>query len=372
VGGDVPTTLLGVPPEASYPHHASRHRRHPQIGPIPSTAALAPASLVGMKTNLAAIAAQQGGVVMRSQAVACGYAIDEINHLLRRGEWVSLRRGAYMAREVYDAMTDIQRHLAIIHAVARSLHRPAVVSHVSAVVLRGDLPTWGLDLSEVHVSRSDLHSPRHEAGIHHHAGSLPDEDVELIDGIRVTTMARTILDTARTTPFEASVVVADAAFRKEPSAHKLALTRLDTMRDWRGARNAGAVLAFADSRSESVGESRCRVLFDDIGLPAPDLQREFYDATGRLIGRSDFYFEKHRTIGEFDGKAKYLRSMTPGEDPGDVVWREKKREDRLRAEGYEVARATWRDLDHRREVRERFRAAFARAERAGGGGHPAS
>lgn len=315
-----------------------------------------------MKTDLAAIAAQQGGVVMRSQAVACGYSIDDINYLVRRGEWVSLRRGAYMERDVHDALTDMHRHLALVHAVVRSLHRPAVVSHVSAVVLRGDLPTWGLDLSEVHVSRADLHSPRHEAGVHHHAGALPQGDVEVINGIRVTTLARTVVDTARTTPFEASVVVADAAFRTEPEAQATALQRLDTMRDWRGARNAGAVLAFADGRSESVGESRCRVLFRDIGLPPPDLQREFSGADGRLIGRSDFYFEEYFTIGEFDGKAKYLRSLDADADPGEVVWREKKREDRLRAEGYEVGRVIWADFDHPRDVLARFRAAFARAQ----------
>lgn len=212
-----------------------------------------------MRTDLAAVAAQQGGVVMRGQAIAAGYSADDIDHLVRRKEWVSLRRGAYMERDVHDAMTDVERHLALVHAVVRSLQQPAVVSHVSAVVLRGDLPTWGLDLSEVHVSRADLHSPRHEAGIHHHAGALPAEDVEKVNGVRVTTLARTVVDTARTTPFEASVVVADAAFRTAPEAQAVARARLDTMRDWPGARNASAVLAFADRRSESVGESRCRV-----------------------------------------------------------------------------------------------------------------
>jgi len=316
-----------------------------------------------MKTNLASIAAQQGGVVMRSQAIACGYAVDEINRLVRRGEWVSLRRGAYMERDIHDAMSDVQRHLALIHAAVRSLHRPAVVSHTSAVILHGGLPVWGLDLDEVHISRSDLHSPRHEAGIHHHAGSLPDEDVEVVNGVRVTTLARTVVDVARITPFEAGVVVADAALGRDPLVRDVALKRLDTMRDWRGARNAGAVLAFADGRSESVGESRCRVLFDDVGLPAPELQQEFYDEAGRLIGRSDFYFKKHRTIGEFDGKVKYLRSIDDGADAGEVVWREKKREDRLRSAGYEVVRTVWADLDHPTRVAARYRAAFARGTR---------
>lgn len=88
-----------------------------------------------------------------------------------------------------------------------------------------------------------------------------------------------------------------------------------------------------------------------------------------MIGRSDFYFEEERTIGEFDGKGKYLRSLRPEDDAGEIVWREKKREDALRSTGNEVARVIWLDLDHPKEVETRFRNAFARArqwsERAG-------
>lgn len=297
---------------------------------------------------------------MRAQALAAGCTAEEIDAMLRRKEWVSLRRGAYVERDVYDAMTPEQRHLALIHAVVRSLRVPAVVSHVSAVLLRG-LPTWGLDLSEVHVSRADLHSPRHEAGVHHHAGELLETEIELIDGVRVTGLPRTVIDTARVTAFEASVVVADQAFRSAPEAQQLALDRLNTMRDWQGSRNAGAVLEFADGRSESVGESRCRVLLDDIGLPKPDLQREFHTPGGRLIGRADFYFDEQRTIGEFDGKAKYLRPFRENDDPGEVVWREKKREDRLRELGNEVVRVITPDFSRPKAVEHRFRQAFARA-----------
>lgn len=315
-----------------------------------------------MNAYLRGIAAKQGGVVMRRQALDTGYTVEEVDYLVRKGEWVSLRRGAYVERSVYEAMTAEQRHLARIHAVTRSLHKPAIVSHTSAVVLR-DLPTHGLDLSEVHVTRRDLHSPRHEAGVHHHAGSLPVDDVELVDGVATTSLARTTLDTARMSDFESAVVVADAAFHRDPAAHKLALEKLDTMRDWRGARNAGAVVEFADGRAESVGESLSRLRFREVGLPAPDLQRKIYAPNGALVGIADFLFEEHWTIGEFDGKGKYLRSWRPGEDAGDVVWREKQREDALRELGYEVVRLIWADLYRPWVIEQRFRRAFARAAR---------
>jgi hypothetical protein len=315
-----------------------------------------------MDEIFAAIAASQGGVVMRSQALAAGYTEAEIDRRRRQKLWVPIRRGAYVERAVYAAMTREQLHVALVHAAVRSLAKPAVVSHVSAAVLRG-MPSWGLDLSLVHVTRGDLHSPRIEGGVHHHAGELRNDDLEQIDGIWVTSPARTAIDTARVTAFEAAVVVTDALLHRGLVDRGTILDRLESMRDWPGTCNAGRVAEFADGRSESVGESRTRVAFELVGLPRPDLQRLITTPDGKIVGRSDFLFDGLWTIGEFDGRVKYGRLLKPGEAPGDVVWREKQREDRIRDLGYEVGRIIWSDLSDRPAVAERFRAAFARARR---------
>lgn len=306
------------------------------------------------------IAARQGGVVMRAQALTAGYSAAEIDRRRQR-QWVSIRRGAYADRAGWEAMSPVQRHIALAHAVVQSLEVPAVVSHQSAVVMR-DLPAWDLDLSVVHVTRGDLHSPRLEAGVHHHAGKLLDEDLDMVGGVMLTAPARTAIDVARETPFEPSVVVADAMLHRGLVDKATMLDRLDRMRDWPGTCNAGRVVEFADGLSESVGESRTRVLFDAVGFPRPVLQKTITLASGELT-RSDFYFEEDNTLGEFDGRTKYGRLLKPGEDPGDVVWREKKREDRLRDLGYEVCRLIWAELRNRSLVAERFRAAFTRAGR---------
>jgi len=105
-------------------------------------------------------------------------------------------------------------------------------------------------------------------------------------------------------------------------------------------------MAFADGRSESVGESRSRVAIARAGLPAPDLQVEWYAAAdGRFLGRSDFGWRERRTVGEFDGRIKYGRLVPPGRQPGDVVFQEKRREDLIRGEGITVVRWTWAELD---------------------------
>jgi very-short-patch-repair endonuclease len=117
-------------------------------------------------------------------------------------------------------------------------------------------------------------------------------------------------------------------------------------------------LAFADHRSESVGESRLRVLMDTHGLPAPELQVEFGTGVGEVLARVDFLFRQHRVVVEFDGLVKYR------EDAVDVVLREKRREDQVRAAGYLVVRVDWDDLEHPELLVRRIRQAFALAEKA--------
>jgi hypothetical protein len=314
-----------------------------------------------MNDAFSTIAARHGGVVMRAEALTAGYTSAEIDRRRREGEWISIRRGAYVDRRMWKSMTSMQRHVALVHAVARSLELPAVISHQSAVVMHG-LPVWGLDLSLVHVTRGDLHSPRVEGGVHHHAGTLLDEDTSVVDGIAVTSPARTAIDTARVTPFEPSVAVVDAMLHGGLVEKRAMLDRLNRMRDWPGTCNAGRVVAFADGLAESVGESRCRVLFNEVGFPRPELQKVITLPTGE-VARSDFFFEEFSTLAEFDGQVKYGRLLRPGESAGEVVWREKRREDQLRDLGHEVCRVIWADLPHRSAVAERFRTAFARGRR---------
>ena len=314
-----------------------------------------------LEPQLAALASRQGGVILRRQALDCGYSDQEIEQLLRDGLWVRIRRGAYIERAVWDAMDRVARHRATVNAVTLVLEKPAVVSHISACVML-NLPTWGYDLSLVHVTRGDLHSPRIEGGVHHHAGAIADGDITVVDGIIVTPPDRTAVDVARLGGFERGVVVADATIRLLGGDRDALLRRMDQMRDWRGARAAGRVTEFADGRSESVGESRNRVLFELNGLPRPQLQVLIVDSTtGAVIARVDYFFEEEKTIGEFDGRLKYRAVPEDGLSAEDVVWREKRREDALRDQGYEVARSIWDDLRHPQLVVARYRRCFERA-----------
>lgn len=67
-------------------------------------------------------------------------------------------------------------------------------------------------------------------------------------------------------------------------------------------------------------------------------------SSGEFVARTDFAWEQERTVGEFDGRSKYGRLLRPGQDPGDAVFEEQRREDAIRDTGWEVVRWTWGDL----------------------------
>ncbi|MDQ2782240.1 MAG: hypothetical protein M3Y26_06850, partial [Actinomycetota bacterium] len=60
-----------------------------------------------------------------------------------------------------------------------------------------------------------------------------------------------------------------------------------------------------------------------------------------------------RVLVEFDGRVKYTSQQD--------LWDEKRREDRIRALGWEVVRLTWADLRRPGVVAARIEAAIARA-----------
>lgn len=160
----------------------------------------------------------------------------------------------------------------------------------------------------------------------------------------VTGIVRTLLDLARVLPFEPSVALLDGAlFRRvvDPAALAEGLAGTERMP---GARAAARAVRFADGPSESVGESRSRVLLHRLGLAPSVLQLAVRREDGVFVGCADFGWEGERVLGEFDGRVKYGRLLRPGQSPGDAVFEEKRREDALRDEDWRVVRWTWADL----------------------------
>ena len=70
-----------------------------------------------------------------------------------------------------------------------------VVSHMSAAAVHG-LPIWNEQLERVHLTRNRQGQGKVRRYVHLHCTPLPDRDVVEIDGFRVTSLARTVVDLA--------------------------------------------------------------------------------------------------------------------------------------------------------------------------------
>jgi hypothetical protein len=322
-----------------------------------------------MEGELGRICGEQHGFVLRGQAVACGYSDEAIATLVRGKRWTRLRRGAYALTAHWDSLDAMRRHVLVFRAAAARLDGDVVAAGPTALAALG-VPLWGVSLNEVHVHRQAGKTSRTDAGVAHHLGALPSEGIVEVDGLLVAPPSRALVDAARLLPFEPAVVLADGARRLVLPDVKEAMEVLESQRDWPGSIMASRALKFSDGRAATVGESRSRVLFARLGLPAPDLQRRIVDTSGELVAITDFYFDGFDTAGEFDGKLKYGRELyeRSGQiedvDLGAVVWNEKRREDAVRDEGNELVRVIWSELDgHDGSVRARVLRAFARATR---------
>ncbi|RBY95513.1 hypothetical protein DQ237_13330 [Blastococcus sp. TF02-8] len=280
-------------------------------------------------------------LILRRTALADGWSDDELARQLRRGELTRLRPGAYLP--VDTTRDPVRRHATLLAATLAALRRPAVVSHQSAAVLLG-LPLWGVRLDRVHVTRRPPASSEVGRHLRCHVAGLDDDDVVDVGGVAVTSPVRTALDLARTLAFEPAVVALDAWLgRKRLDPVQLA-ERTTGLGRMPGARAAARAVRFADGRSESVGESRSRVLLHRLGLAPSTLQLEIRTPDGGRVARADLAWESERVVGEFDGRVKYGRLLRAGQQPGDVVFEEKRREDAIRDEDWGVVRWTWAEL----------------------------
>lgn len=310
-----------------------------------------------MDPRLRAAERQHGGVFRVSDARACGHTADEIRELVRSGRWVRVRHGV-----VADGQTaaricsepDGPYRLAVAAEIcARSIW--LVASHHTAARLLG-LEFLGEVPDTVFLSTDVVGRARKPAGRRAHIRhvALPPDRVITCDGLPCTSAARTVVDLARELPFREAVVLADSALRKQLTSRAELQAVLNECRSWPGIREASRVVAFSDGRSEAVSESVARVVFAELGLPAPEPQVVIEDRAG-VIGRVDFLFKEQRTIVEIDGKVKYRG------DP-DARFKEQKREELLEAAGFEVVRLTWDEIAYKPVVvLRKIERTFARA-----------
>ena len=299
-----------------------------------------------------------GGIVTTSELAGCGIGKAAIRVLVRHGSLVPVRRGAYAQAAVVAGIAGPagrREHLLRLAAALAVIGPGAAGSHEDAALVHG------LDLLQrppgdlVTVTRPIGRDCRRIATpvVRIRAAALPPAQVTARNGVMVTSVARTVVDLARSSQFRSGVVVADSALYRGKTTKAELDAVLEACPRWPGIERARQVVEFSDARSESPFESISRIAFRDGGLPPPDLQ-VWVGADDRIVGRVDFLWRQYATVAEADGAIKYA-------DP-DRARMQLRRDAALREAGFEVVHFSWRELTATPgQVIESIRAAFRRS-----------
>ncbi|MDY7542179.1 MULTISPECIES: hypothetical protein [unclassified Cryobacterium] len=281
-----------------------------------------------------------------------------LNREVAVGRSVRLRRGVFVDAGGWDEVNDRDRHFLRMRAVASTRLTDPVFSHQSAAAIWG-LPVIGPWPDAVHLMAAGRRGVHSKNGVVWHHDRLGDSEVVEIDGMLVTSLLRTLIDLARTAHFLSAIAALDHGTKQHlvlpngtrtPGIEKDALLgRLENDGPLRGTRAARVAILFSDNRSGSVGESLSRGQIHLCGFPAPELQVRFVHADG-TVDITDYRWEQKQgartlfLLGEFDGYVKYTRNQyTQGRPIEEIVWDEKRREDRLRqTTGHGMTRWVWK------------------------------
>lgn len=282
------------------------------------------------------------GVFTCQDGDSVGVSVAQLRTLVAHGRLDRVAHGLYRVVQ----WTELAEADWIV-ARARQIGPRAVVAHASAAVL------WGLRtpyLPDEHARTLWTLRSREAFGAHRQPDVriLPAQfepwHVTELHGVKVTTLARTTLDLARSCPFERALVVMDHALALGVTA--VALIRIaQYMNGWPGSRVFRPAIAWADALSESALESIARGRTLASALPPPTLQHGLVGASGATY-RGDLVWPENGVVLELDGREKL--------DLGSVALiREKQREDDIRAASWQVVRMMYEDIYDVEQVRWR-------------------
>ncbi len=304
-----------------------------------------------MDDELSQLAESHGGVFTTAQAYAIGHDRRSLARARADRTIVSLGRSMYA---LSSALPDgaVERH-ALAARAALLVYPDAVTCGVSLLARRG-IVIWGAPLDVVDLVRPvDKEVLTQSCRIrppHPLLRPTAEDDSDAV--------AKALALTAIDHGFVAGVVAADDALHRGLVTASQLSAVVEELQRWPHAGRAQTMLALADGRSESAGESRVRLALclADIAVE-PQVVVEDPPGSGVVVGRVDLLIAGTKIVVEFDGKVKYADG-----DP-EVLWREKKREDRLRRLGYTVIRVTWAELERPAALLARIRAEIAKCAR---------
>lgn len=295
------------------------------------------------------------GLFLRREALEHGYRDRDLQVACRENAIAKVRHGAYVPRQTWTGADDIGQHRLTSQAVLLTHGNKVVLSHTSGAVEHG-LRLWKPDLTKVHVTRLDKTSARTLPDVVYHRDTWHIDDIHSKDEGLVLGPETCAVGAASLTTVAGGVVILDSVFDLDLGSEESVWVAYSKRQRSPHSRKLQITVRLARRGAQSMGESLGRHLMWTQHLPEPQLQFRVFDEHGTLVGITDFAWPNLGLLGEFDGKIKYGRLLKAGEDPGDVVFREKQREDRLREiTGWLMIRYVWQNLYDPRVTAERTR-----------------
>ena len=280
----------------------------------------------------------RNGLIFVDELARQGLDPRELRRAQARAAVVRVRRGVYCLRETWDAAGPCERHLLVVRAVVAVTHPPFLVAGRSAAA------AWGMPFAAAWPDDVSLLTPyrgggKSQIGVRRTSAGASGATGTTLDGLPITSLARTALDVAGALSLPRAVAILDwAMWRKNSGGVDRAELEAELLRARyaRGGAFLRHALSLATELSDSVGESMARIGIHLLGFEAPELQVRFADEEGEIF--PDFFWRGASIAGEFDGKVKYTGAKFSRGDPAEVAWSEKKREDRLRRQVRGVVR----------------------------------
>lgn len=280
--------------------------------------------------KIESIARGQHGLVTRAQLRAAGVHDSLIYRRLKTGRFQRIHWGIYRVGPVEAPRAQL---MAAILACGPG----AVISHTSAAVLWSLLPAITL-AGSIHVSIPGRDVRRRDRLQTHRVNQIPKAEMTRVDGIPVTTPARTIVDLAgRSDRRQLERVVSRA--ERQNLADRSAVAIIAT----RNTRRPGVstLMALLDAGQEisftrSEAEDRFLAVIRGSGLPRPEVN---VVVAGIEV---DFLWKRERLVVEVDGY-QYHNSRSSYEN-------DRRRDGLLARSGYQVIRVTWKQITQRRDA----------------------
>jgi len=273
------------------------------------------------------------------QLAEYGFTRSQLERDVRVGRLVRLRQGIYAvpAADVTLQSSRDGEAARLSHALLAPFSPRAAFSHRSSGLAQGVWLPFPDD-ALIHVTDPGG-IERTDTVFRIHASRLLEVDVTTVDGLPMTTIARTAIDLARGRTFPQALVPIDSAFRlmvlggpltaqelrRRPDDDPLVGGRLAAARaqleeafgrvwSWPGTRVVRAALDQMNCRAESPYETSTRGHIVVANLPTPRVGAIVRGASGKVYF-ADLLWESHRLIGEADGVKKL------GDDPATFVRR---------------------------------------------------